>query len=53
MKMIDIVSVKLVREATVPYLTESIYGPDEAWEMVKRFTEDADREMFIVICINV
>lgn len=48
-KRVNIVSVKLVRESSILYERRSIRSPQDAYELVKSFLEDKDRENFIVV----
>lgn len=52
-KRVDIVRCKLVRECpSIAYAQRRINSPEDAVDLVKRFLEDADREMMILICLN-
>lgn len=51
-KRINIVSVKLVKEAGIFYAARRITGPEDVADLVRDFLEDADREIFLVICLN-
>ncbi|MCA0151348.1 DNA repair protein RadC [Rossellomorea vietnamensis] len=51
-KRVNIVSVKLVRESSLLYANRSIRSPDDAYELIKDFLEDRDREHFIVVSLN-
>lgn len=52
-KRVDIVSTKLVRESSVLYENRTISSPEHAVNLVKTFLEDADREHFVIICLNI
>jgi hypothetical protein len=47
-KRVNIVSVKLVKESTFLYKRRSIRSPQDAYELLKEFLEDKDREHFFV-----
>jgi DNA repair protein RadC len=51
-KRVDVVSVKLVKEASFLYAPRKIASPSDAAGMVKDFLQEADREKFVVVCLN-
>lgn len=51
-KRVDIVSLKLVKEASLLYKERIIKSPDDGQKLMKKFLQDADREHFIVISLN-
>jgi len=51
-KKVDIITLKVVRESSLLYKPRKIQGPEDAFELVRSFLEDADREMFTVIYLN-
>ncbi|SIR32117.1 DNA repair protein RadC [Priestia flexa] len=51
-KRVNIVSVKLVRESCILYAKRSIRSPQDAYELLKSFLEDKDREHFIVVTLD-
>jgi DNA repair protein RadC len=51
-KRVNIVSVKLVRESSILYDRRRIRSPQDAYELVKKFLEDKDREHFIVVTLD-
>ncbi len=51
-KRISIVSIKMVREASVLYDIRKIGSPKDCVELGKKFLEDADREQLIVCCLD-
>lgn len=51
-KRINIVSIKMVREASVLYDIRKIDSPKDGAELGKRFLEDLDREQLIVCCLD-
>ncbi|PKG21569.1 RadC family protein [Niallia nealsonii] len=51
-KRINIVSLKLVKESSLLYKERSIRSPEDGYLLFKQFLHDADREHFIVICLD-
>ncbi|NPV73346.1 MAG: JAB domain-containing protein [Pelotomaculum sp.] len=51
-KRIDIVSIKMVKESSVLYAERKIKQPEDAVALLRNFLEDADRENFVVVCLN-
>ena len=51
-KRINIVSVKLVREASFLYDKRRISSPSDAYELGKGFLEESDREQLMVCCLD-
>ncbi|WP_394185106.1 RadC family protein [Metabacillus halosaccharovorans] len=51
-KRVSIVSVKLVRESSILYERRSIRSPQDAYDLLKSFLEDKDREHFIVVSLD-
>lgn len=51
-KRVDIVQVKLVREKTMLYENRRIRSPQDAYNLIKEFLGDVDREHFIVLCMD-
>lgn len=51
-KRINIVSIKMIKEASFLYQTRTISSPKDAYEMIKEQLEGLDREQFIVACLN-
>lgn len=52
-KRVSIVSVKLVRESSLLYKDRQIRSPQDSYELIRSFIEDADREMFICLSLDV
>ncbi len=50
---IDIVSVKMVRDGSIPYGKRQIAGPKDLAELGLKFLQNADREMFLLVCLNI
>ena len=51
-KRINIVSIKMVREASVLYDIRKIDNPKDGAELGKRFLNDVDRDQLIVCCLD-
>lgn len=51
-KRINIVSIKMVREATLLYDIRKINSPCDAVELGKRFLDDSDREQLLLCCLD-
>jgi len=51
-KRVDIVSLKLVREASTLYPTRKINAPEEAAILLEKFIGESDREIVIAIYLN-
>ena len=51
-KRINLVSIKMVKEASFLYQTRTISSPYDAYEMIKEQLEGLDREQFIIACLN-
>jgi len=51
-KRISIVSIKMVREASVLYDIRKIGSPKDGVELGKKFLGDVDREQLIVCCLD-
>ncbi|MCL6557569.1 MAG: JAB domain-containing protein [Firmicutes bacterium] len=51
-KRVNIVSVKMVKESSVTYAGRSIKKPEDAVKLLRDFMGDADRENFVVVCLN-
>lgn len=51
-KRVNIVSLKLVRESSVLYRERQIKSPEDAYKLLKPFLVEADREKFVVVCLD-
>jgi len=49
---IDIVKIQMVRDGSIEYGKKPISGPQELAELGLKFLKNADREMFILVCLN-
>lgn len=52
MKRIQIVSLRLVRERSIPYQTRMIHGAKMVYEIFRELVEDLDREALWVLCVD-
>ncbi|EMI09198.1 JAB domain-containing protein [Anoxybacillus gonensis] len=51
-KRVNIISLKVVREKSFLYPKRRITSPEDAYNLVKCFLVDVDREYFLVICLD-
>lgn len=51
-KRVNIVQVKLIRENSMLYKKRKISSPQDAYELMNQFIGDADREHFVVLCLD-
>lgn len=51
-KRINIVSLKMVREASILYQQRKITSPTDVAGLMENFLAGADREKFIVLCLD-
>lgn len=51
-KRIDIVSLKLIREASILYPLRQVSSPKDAADLLRQFVGDCDRERFIQLCLD-
>lgn len=51
-KRVNIVQVKLVREKVLHYSNRKIRSPEDAYNLMKEFLGDADREHFVALCLD-
>lgn len=51
-KRVSIVSLKMVRESTILYPDRSIRSPEDAAKLLRPLLQDADREHFLVVCLD-
>ncbi|MBI1783612.1 DNA repair protein RadC, partial [Candidatus Sumerlaeota bacterium] len=52
MKRIQMVSLRLVRERTIPYQTREIHGSQMVYDLFRDLAEDLDREALWVMCLD-
>ncbi len=53
MKRIPLVSLRLVREKTIPYQTRNLENSQAVYEMFRHLAEDLDREALWVACLDI
>ncbi|WP_155590038.1 JAB domain-containing protein [Lysinibacillus cavernae] len=51
-KRINIVQIKLIRERSIMYKDRKIRSPQNAYEIIRDFLGDNDREHFVVLCLD-
>jgi DNA repair protein RadC len=51
-KGVNNVSLKLVRESIVLYKERHVKSPEDAYKLLKPFFVEADRELFVVVCLD-
>lgn len=51
-KRVNIVSVKLVKEASILYKNRRIRSPQDSYELFRDYLGDVDREHFVVVCLD-
>ena len=49
---IDIVKIQMVRDGTLEYDKKAIKGPQDLAELGQKFIQNADREVFLLVCLN-
>jgi len=49
---IDIVKIQMVRDGTLEYGKKAIKGPQDLAELGQKFIQNADREIFLLVCLN-
>lgn len=52
MNRVQVVTIKMVKEKSLLYETNRITSPSDAYEIAERFLEGADREHFVVMCLD-
>lgn len=51
-KRVDIISIKMVKESSILYKNRKITSPKDAYELIREFLENADREHLIVCSLD-
>jgi DNA repair protein RadC len=51
-KRVNIVSLKVVKETSFLYPERNVKSPEDAYKLLKQFLVEADREYFIVVCLD-
>jgi DNA repair protein RadC len=49
---IDIVKVQMIKDGNIEYGKKAIRNPQDLAELGRKFLEKADREIFILVCLN-
>ena len=49
---IDIVKVQMVKDGTIEYGKKAIRNPQDLAELGMKFLKNADREIFLLVCLN-
>ncbi|BCA35673.1 DNA repair protein RadC [Bacillus thuringiensis] len=52
-KRVDIVKLKMVKESSLLYKGRRVKSPEDASLLFKQFLDGADREYFIVLCLDI
>lgn len=52
-KRVDIVKLKMVKESSLLYKERRVKSPEDASLLFKQFLDGADREFFIVLCLDI
>ncbi|KXG08391.1 hypothetical protein AT864_03429 [Anoxybacillus sp. P3H1B] len=51
-KRVNIVSLKLVQESSILHKERQIKSPEDAYKLLQSFLVEADREKFVVVCLD-
>ncbi|MEW9122018.1 MAG: JAB domain-containing protein [Thermotaleaceae bacterium] len=51
-KRVNIVSLKVVKETSFLYPERNVKSPEDAYRLLKQFLVEADREYFLVVCLD-
>lgn len=51
-KRVNIIGIKMVKEASIMYKPRSVSSPQDAVDIVRQFLEDEDREKVIAVYLN-
>jgi DNA repair protein RadC len=51
-KRVNIVSLKLVRESSMLYKDRCVRSPEDGYNLLKQLLGEADREHFVVVCLD-
>ncbi|MEB2584702.1 JAB domain-containing protein [Bacillus cereus] len=52
-KRVDIIKLKMVKESSLLYKERRVKSPEDASLLFKQFLDGADREYFIVLCLDI
>jgi DNA repair protein RadC len=51
-KRVNVISVKMVKEKSLLYPRRNVRSPEDAFILLKEFLGEADREYFMVVCLD-
>lgn len=51
-KRVNIVSVRLVKESSLLYKERAVRSSESAYQLLKQFVGNTDREYFVVVCLD-
>ncbi|PKG24284.1 RadC family protein [Niallia nealsonii] len=51
-KRVNIVSLKVVKETSFLYSERNVKSPEDAYKLLKQLIVEADREYFLVVCLD-
>ncbi|EAA0223598.1 DNA repair protein RadC [Listeria monocytogenes] len=51
-KRVDIVKIQMVKEGSLLYKNRTVHSPQNAFDLMKQFLGDVDREHFVVVCLD-
>jgi DNA repair protein RadC len=51
-KRVNIVSLKIVKENSFLYPERNVKSPEDAYNLIRKFLVEVDREHFIVVCLD-
>lgn len=51
-KRVNIVSLRMVKESSILYKDRKIKSPKDGYKLMKDFLGEADREYFVVVCLD-
>lgn len=51
-KRLQIVNIRMVRDGSLPYDTQTINSPQDMENLLRNFIGDTDREHFVEVCLN-
>lgn len=52
-KLVDIVSLKVIKERSILYKDRQVRSPKDSYDIIRTFLEGSDREMFIAMSLDV
>jgi DNA repair protein RadC len=51
-KRVNIVSLRMVKESSILYKDRQIKSPEDGYNLMKELLDEADREYFVVVCLD-